>query len=447
MLVTTLGRQSAILLLSVLCAAGMVYYHLGLFVPRAMEVRSAQGLGGGHSFGADFYPIWLTSRRGLLLRRDPYSAEMTRRIQIGLFGRTLDSGNPGAPAPEGYRAFAYPAFVDLLFWPLALLPFFVVRIALAVILPAARALSIVLWLRTFRLSIGLAALGSLIFLTLSSYAVLEGLFAEQVGLLVGFLLAASLCRARQRETFVLGELVGVDSYQAADDGINRRLSSVVEFPSMARTLAIRGRLSFRDGAARRLFPAGMAALDWGVAARNVWIPGILDTATRVLLARQSDWLAPWSISDCRTCGDCDGSCLVHAARIRRVCGVRGDRQSSVSCYHNHFATGTRGLRPRCAVTRGDPGRPLMARLGSLESRLSRGAGRDCARSFWQWMLAPVVIAMRPVISGPLFFSAVLTLPIRTAGSIPFGVLAVLGLMMRQVQRNTLIAETREQISL
>ena len=184
MLVTTLRRQSAIVLLSVLCAAGMVYYHLGLFVPRAIEVRAAQGFGGGHSFGADFYPIWLTSRRGLLLRRDPYSAEMTRRIQIGLFGRTLDSGNPGVP--RDYRSFAYPAFIDLLFWPLALLPFFVVRIGLAVILPAATALSIALWLRTFRLRIGLAALASLIFLTLSSYAVLEGVFAEQVGLLVDF---------------------------------------------------------------------------------------------------------------------------------------------------------------------------------------------------------------------------------------------------------------------
>ena len=30
-------------------AAGMVYYHLCLFVPRAMEVRAAQGFGNGYS--------------------------------------------------------------------------------------------------------------------------------------------------------------------------------------------------------------------------------------------------------------------------------------------------------------------------------------------------------------------------------------------------------------
>jgi hypothetical protein len=139
----------------------MVYYHLGLFVPRAMEVRSAQGYGNGYSFGADFYPIWLTAREGLLHHRDPYSPEMTRQIQIGLFGRTLDDG----AAAGDYRALAYPAFVDLLFWPLALLPFSAVRIGMVVILPAATALSIVFWLRSLRVRVRRATLVSLMLLT------------------------------------------------------------------------------------------------------------------------------------------------------------------------------------------------------------------------------------------------------------------------------------------
>src|ERR1700719_4419471 len=114
--VTTLRRQDVIFLLSVVCAAGMAYYHLCLFVPRAMEVRAVQGFGNGYSFGADFYPIWLTSREALLHHRDPYSPEITRQIQIGLFGRALDAGNP--VASPNYRTFSYPAFADLLFWPL-----------------------------------------------------------------------------------------------------------------------------------------------------------------------------------------------------------------------------------------------------------------------------------------------------------------------------------------
>jgi len=75
----------------------MAYYHLMLFVPRAQEVRAALGFGTGYSFGADFYPIWFTAREGLLHHRDPYSPEMTREIQIGLFGRPLDAQNPAAP--------------------------------------------------------------------------------------------------------------------------------------------------------------------------------------------------------------------------------------------------------------------------------------------------------------------------------------------------------------
>ncbi len=172
-----------------------------------MEVRSAQGFGNGYSFGADFYPVWLTSREALLHHRDPYSPAMTRQIQIGLFGRALDTPNPAAP--QDYRAFAYPAFVDLLFLPLALLPFSLVRAGLAVILAWATAVSIVLWLRAFRLRVGAFVLASLVLLTLSSYVVLEGLFAEQAGLLVGLLLAASLAALIDGRLFLSGSLLAL----------------------------------------------------------------------------------------------------------------------------------------------------------------------------------------------------------------------------------------------
>jgi hypothetical protein len=47
------------------------------------------------------------------------------------------------------------------------------------------------------------------------------------------------------------------------------------------------------------------------------------------------------------------------------------------------------------------------------------------------MTAPLVIVTRPILSQELFRSAMLTLPIRTAASIPFGVCALLSLMMWQ----------------
>jgi hypothetical protein len=61
--------------------------------------------------------------------------------------------------------------------------------------------------------------------------------------------------------------------------------------------------------------------------------------------------------------------------------------------------------------------------------------------FWQWIFAPVVIAVRPMVSPQLFVKAVLALPIRAAGSIPFGVLAVLALMMRYVTQKQIASET------
>ena len=69
----------------------MLYYHLGLFIPHAIAVRTAQELGNGYSFGNDFYQVWYTAREWQRRKVDPYSTEMTREIQIGLNGRPLDA--------------------------------------------------------------------------------------------------------------------------------------------------------------------------------------------------------------------------------------------------------------------------------------------------------------------------------------------------------------------
>jgi hypothetical protein len=84
----------------------MIYYHQGLFMPRVVAVRTAAGLGNGYSFGNDFYQVWLTSREWLRSGRDPYNAEMTRKIQTGLYGRPLDPNRPTDPVDR--RVFPYP---------------------------------------------------------------------------------------------------------------------------------------------------------------------------------------------------------------------------------------------------------------------------------------------------------------------------------------------------
>ncbi len=440
--VTTLWRQSVIIVLSVLCAAGMVYYHLRLFVPRAMEVRAAQGFGNGYSFGADFYPIWLTSRQGLLLHRDPYSAEMTRRIQVGLFGRALDSGNPAAPAPPAppdYRAFAYPAFADLLFWPLALLPFPVVRIGLAVILPAATALSVVLWLRALRLHVSRVALASMMLLTLSSYVVLEGMFAEQMGLLVGFLLAASLAALVDGRLFFSGSLLAM---------------SLIK-PQMAALVAAYLLLwSFGQGHVRWRFVGGFFLVTalLGGSSLLVWPHWIREWLQVMFGYRQ--YSTPPLVS--YLLGDQIGSrvgpflfaallvsAIAFAWRMRAASPASAEFALTISLL---LAVTTITLLPGHAVYDHVvllPGVILIAlswRGFAASSHLFRVVlGAAALALFWQWIVAPVVIAMRPILSPQVFFPDVLTLPIRTAGSIPFGVFALLALMMRQVTRKRLAA--------
>jgi len=428
--VTIRWRQGVIFFLCVLCAAAMVYYHLCLFVPRAMEVRAAQGFSEGHSFGADFYPIWLTSRRALLVHHDPYSASMTRRIQVGLFGRTLDLG----PADlRDYRAFAYPAFVDLLFWPLALLPFSLVRIGLAVILPAATAISVVLWLRSFRLRVKLFTLGSLTLLTLSSYVVLEGLFAEQVGLLVGFLLAASLTALVGGRSFFSGSLLALTL-------IKPQMTILV--------IAYLLLWSFRQGRARWRFLGGfvfVAAL-LGFSSVLVW-PHWISEWLQVLF-RYRQYSTPPLV--CYLLGDQMGPRLgpfliaallvaasVLAWRMRDVSATSAEFALTISLL---LAVTTITLLPGHAVYDHVvllPGVILIALSwrSFATSRLFRVVlGATALALLWPWIYAPVVIAVRPLLSRQVFLSDVLTLPIRTAGSIPFGVLVLLGLMMREVTR-------------
>jgi hypothetical protein len=424
-----LRRSCGVLSLAVLCAAAMVYYHLGLFVPRALEVRAAQGFGNGYSFGADFYPIWLTSREGLLHHRDPYSPEMTRQIQIGLFGRALDARNPAAP-PD-YRAFSYPAFVDVLFWPLAVLPFSVVRLGLAVILPTLTALSVLLWLRTLRLRASPIVLVLLTLLTLSSYVVLEGLFAEQMGLFVGFVLAASLAALVGGRLFLSGSLLAL---------------TLIKPQMTALVVAYLLLWSFVQWRVRWRFVGGFLFISalLGASSLLVWPHWILEWLQVVFGYRQystlplvcyllgtqiSSRLGPFLIAALLV------SAIALAARMRGASPTTTEFALTVSLL---LAITAITLLPGHAVYDHVvllPGIILIAlswRGFATSSRLFRVVlGTTVLVLFWQWILAPVVIVMQPILSPRLFVSVALTLPIRTAASIPFGVFALLGLMTWQ----------------
>jgi hypothetical protein len=426
------SRNILFLLLVIFCGACMVYYHLALFLPRAREIRAEQGFGNGYSFGADFYPIWLTSRMSLLHRRDLYSPEMTRQIQIGLFGQSLDMNNPAAPAD--YRAFSYPAFVDVLFWPVALLPFSVVRIGLAVILPALTALGVVLWLRALRLRAGPVTLAALVLLTVSSYAVLEGLFAEQLGLLAGFLLAASLAALVNGRLSLSGSLLALTLIKP------QMTALVVAYLLLWSFDQWRGRWRF---AGSFFFTSALLAasslLVWPGWVRQ-WLQvvfGYRHYSTPPLVGyllgtNAGSRLTPFLITIILL------TAIVLAWRVRRASPTSTEFALTVSLL---LAITAVTLLPGHAVYDHVillPGVILIAlswRVFARSSPIFRVVlGVTAVTFFWQWILAPAVIAARPLVSSQLFASALLTLPIRTAASIPFGVLALLALMMRQVTR-------------
>lgn len=194
-----------ILFLAVVGAGSILAYHLGFFIPRILTVNAAKGIGNGYSFGDDFYPIWLTTRH---FTADLYSSEVTRNIQQGLFGRALDSNNPKDP-PSDYRQFAYPAYTDLLLFPVSAADFPTVRIALAFLLPILTIINLRLWMFALQWRIKRYDFAAIAILTLCTYEVLEALFAEQPGLLVGFFLAGAAAALRGGKFLLAGLLLGL----------------------------------------------------------------------------------------------------------------------------------------------------------------------------------------------------------------------------------------------
>ena len=318
-----------------------------------------------------------------------------------------------------------------------------VRVGLAVILAVATAVSIGLWLRAFRLHASALVLASLVLLTLSSYVVLEGLFAEQVGLLVGFLLAASLAALVGGRLFLSGSLLALTL-------IKPQVTALVVVYLLLWSAA--------QWRVRRRLMSGFLIVSTvlGVSYLLVWphwIPewlrvvfGYRQYSTPPLLSyllgnQMGSRLGPFLIAVLLV------GAIVLAWRLRDASATSTEFALTVSVL---LAVTTVTLLPGHAVYDHVvllPGVLLIAltwRGFASSSPVFRVLlGVTALALFWQWILAPAVIAMRPVLSAQLFVSTVLTLPIRTAGSVPFGVLALLGLMMRQVKIQPETMDVRE----
>ncbi len=143
---------------------------------------------------SDLYPRWLGARELLLHRRNPYSAEITREIQQGYYGRPLDPSRPDDPKDQ--QGFAYPAYVVLLLAPTVSLPFDTVMAGFRWLLIALAAASAWLWLRVLRWNISCISKLTLAVLMAGWLPMVQGIKLQQLSLLVyGLLAVCGACLA------------------------------------------------------------------------------------------------------------------------------------------------------------------------------------------------------------------------------------------------------------
>jgi len=173
------------LLLALLFAGSMWFYVQRVLVPYQKADAAAHGRPRGNL--SDLYPRWLGTRELLLHHRNPYSAEVTRDIQSGYYGRPLDPSR--ADDPKDQQGFAYPLHVIFLLAPTAGVPFPEVQDAFRWLLVILTLASVFLWLRVLRWRPSTTVTAILIVLTFGSYAVVQGIKLQQLTLVVSALLA------------------------------------------------------------------------------------------------------------------------------------------------------------------------------------------------------------------------------------------------------------------
>ena len=419
------------LFFTLLAAASMLYYHLGLFIPRSHAVLAAQGLGNGYSFGNDFYQVWIAARELQQKKLDPYSAEMTREIQIGLYGRPLDPQRVGDPIDQ--RGFPYPAFTNLLFWPTALLPFPVARICFVGGLAALAFATVLLWLRALRWPLEWPWITVVVLLVLASYPALEALYAGQLGLGVAFLLVAAIV-SLQRERFLLaGTLLALTT-------VKPQVTALVIVYLMFWTID--------NWRVRKKFLLGFLVtmgvlLGTSLAVLPHWIQSWIGTLIAYRRYTRPPLVTEVLTSPLGTHLALPVTLLLTAAALVMALVVawknRAESPDSFAFWRALtllLAITTAVILPGQAVYDHVilvPAILLLARH-RIELRRACPAPRALVAVgalvlFWPWMAAAALLTLRPMLTQEAF-RPLLSLPIRTAASLPFVVLALLAYTWR-----------------
>jgi hypothetical protein len=199
------ANSSLRLFLAMLLAGSMWFYVQHVLIPHQQAEAALNGIPRGNL--SDLYPRWLGARELLLHGRDPYSAEVTREIQAGYYGRPLDPARPHDPKDE--QGFAYPAYVVFLLAPTIWLPFAVVQTGFRWLLVGLTVASVLLWLRTLRWKVSAETTAILWLLTIGSFPVLQAIKLQQLSLLVAGLIALGAMLLAEGHLFWAGVLLAL----------------------------------------------------------------------------------------------------------------------------------------------------------------------------------------------------------------------------------------------
>ncbi len=174
------------LVLAVVASASTWFYVNRIL--RAQQIADAAAHGRPRGNLSDLYPRWLGARELLRHGRNPYSAEITREIQQGYYGRPLDPARADDPKDE--QGFAYPTYVVFLLAPTVELPFDAVQVGFRWLLVGSAAASVLLWLSVLRWKASSGAVLIFIVLLLGWLPMVQGIKLQQLSLVVAALLAA-----------------------------------------------------------------------------------------------------------------------------------------------------------------------------------------------------------------------------------------------------------------
>jgi Glycosyltransferase family 87 len=413
-----LSRKNSVLVVTVLIAAGMVGYYLHIFLPRVRTTRAARNI--TFFYGEDLYPYWSGTRELFARNSSPYSDQATREIQVAVYGRPLDPLNP---FERDQHRFSYPLYVAFLLAPVAWLPFSFVRLCAAIALPVFALLGIILWERAFHLNLSFMQLTIVGMLTLSSYSLLNALFAQQLSLVIFLALSASVwCLSKQR--FVSA-------------GIFLALSTIKPQLVVLSVIFLLLWGGSRWQGRKNLMISFLLTLGLALAASIYLLPTWPQQWLHTIAAYRHYTvppLAPFIV------GRITGTILSSALLLISAWLWLKARRSEIGSQEFALALSFTLLTTVVTIPTGDsvydhifiiPGvLLLMAHVREIvgQSRVARGLLLITTAVFaWQWTSGTLVFVVDLIWRGFIRSPSILSAPLRTQPSMPFALLALLGL--------------------